>query len=214
MDKPAHMPVLLQEVVGALDVSRVQMIVDATYGRGGHTGAILENLDSHAQLIVIDRDPSAIEHAEQCWSDDHRVEIIHAPFSELGIILAQRDLVGKVDAILFDFGVSSPQLDAAERGFSFSQDGPLDMRMDPEHGLPAAQWISQVEEKDLVNILKEYGEERFARRIARKIKQFSAQEEIASTAQLARLVSGVIPTREKGNKPGTRRNRIRVAPGT
>ena len=201
MNASAHIPVLLQEAVQALNLPAAEIVVDATYGRGGHARAMFGALASQARLIVIDRDQDAIDQALSKWQNQDRIEIIHAPFSKLSQILKERDLIGKVDAILFDLGVSSPQLDNRERGFSFSHDGPLDMRMDRSVGMTAAAWMKQVEEGELIRVLKVFGEERFARRIARKIKQSLLKNQISSTAELSKLVCAAVPTREKGKYP-------------
>ncbi|WP_423907594.1 16S rRNA (cytosine(1402)-N(4))-methyltransferase RsmH [Candidatus Spongiihabitans sp.] len=201
MNASAHIPVLLKEVVQALNIPDSKIVVDATYGRGGHARAIFGALASHARLIVIDRDQDAIDQALSKWQNQDRIEIIHAPFSKLSQILGERNLIGKVDALLFDFGVSSPQFDVAERGFSFNHDGPLDMRMDRSVGMTAAAWIKQVEESELIRVLKVFGEERFARRIARRIKQTLLKNQISSTGQLSKLVCEAVPAREKGKYP-------------
>jgi 16S rRNA (cytosine1402-N4)-methyltransferase len=212
MSPPAHIPVLLKEVVQAINLPDCNVVVDATYGRGGHSRALFKELPSQARLIVIDRDKDAIDHARSQWRGEGRVEIFHAPFSQLARILEKIDLTGKVDAILFDFGVSSPQLDEGERGFSFNRDGPLDMRMDRSAGITAATWMKQVEDEELVRVLKVFGEERFARRIAAKVKQVLKDGEISTTAELARVVSEAVPTREKGKHPATRTfQAIRIA---
>ena len=212
MSQFTHMPVLLREAVQALDVSDSHIIVDATYGRGGHTSEIVKQMSEDARLLVMDRDQVAIEHALKKWADEKRLEVVHASFSHLSEQLQNRDLIGKVDAILFDFGVSSPQLDDAQRGFSFSNDGPLDMRMDSTQGISAANWIQQVSEEELISVLKRYGEERYARRIARKIKETLLETEIRSTAQLSELVCQAIPRKEKGKHPATRTfQAIRIA---
>ena len=207
-----HIPVLLKEVVQALDLTDREVVVDATYGRGGHAREILKTLPVKARLIVIDRDADAVTHARKFSQDDQRIEVVHGAFSKLGNILQEKSLLGEVDAILFDFGVSSPQLDQPERGFSFSHDGPLDMRMDQSEGVPAAHWIKQVKEDELVKILKRFGEERFARRIARNIKQALLHGEIETTAELSRLVSDAVPVRERHKHPATRTfQAIRIA---
>jgi len=212
MNSAAHIPVLFEEVVTALDLTPSNLVVDATYGRGGHASAILERLGDQGKLVVIDRDSDAIAHARERWAGHDNVEIIHAPFSDLLELLEQRGLVGKVDAILFDFGVSSPQLDQRERGFSFNGDGPLDMRMDASQKVTAASLVSDIEEIDLVKILKTYGEERFAKRIARAIKSAIAEAPIQTTGELARLVSNAVPFKEKGKHPATRTfQAIRIA---
>lgn len=215
MNNSAHIPVLMEEVVEALNLPQGKIIVDATYGRGGHSSEILKCLDSDGRLIAIDRDNEAVELGKLQLQGENRVEIVHAKFSELTEILEQRDLSGKIDAILFDFGVSSPQLDNAHRGFSFSKDGPLDMRMDQSSGITAAAWIQQADEKELVRVLKSYGEERFARKVAKKIKQHLVENEIDRTAILTKLVSEAVPIKEKGKHPATRTfQAIRIAVNT
>ena len=208
-ERVEHVPVLKDEVLSALNIQEDSLVVDATYGRGGHSRAIMSRLGNGGRLLVIDRDPSAINQAKQEWSKDERVEIVHAPFSELSNILSQRHVNGHVTGLLFDLGVSSPQLDNSGRGFSFSQDGPLDMRMDPTKGLTAAEWLVQIEEKELAMILKKFGEERFAKKIARKIKQAG---EIATTGELATLIAQAAPSTEHGKHPATRSfQAIRIA---
>ena len=205
-----HIPVLKDAVVNALQIDADDLVVDATYGRGGHAQAILARLGNGGRLLAIDRDPAAIARARADLGDDSRVEIIHAPFSRLGEILEDRGLGGRVAGMLFDFGVSSPQLNEAERGFSFAATGPLDMRMDPESGCAAAQWLEAIDERELTDVLRRFGEERFARRIARAIKQ--AQQPIATTTELAHLVAAASPTREPGKHPATRTfQAIRIA---
>ncbi len=209
LHNPEHSPVLMNEVVAGLNIQPDGLVVDATYGRGGHTRAIVSKLGDNGRILVIDRDPSAIAQATSEWSSDQRVEVVHAPFSQLTPILERRDLQGRVTGLLFDFGVSSPQLDNADRGFSFSKDGPLDMRMDPSQGLTAAQWLQQVEEHELVTVLRKFGEERFARKVANRIKQRGL---IESTGELAALVAEAIPSREIGKHPATRTfQAIRIA---
>ncbi|NKB75914.1 MAG: 16S rRNA (cytosine(1402)-N(4))-methyltransferase RsmH [Gammaproteobacteria bacterium] len=207
-----HIPVMGGEVMDALRLSGSDCVVDATYGRGGHSREIMSRLSEQGRLIVIDRDVAAISAAQEEWGDDERVDIVHGPFSELSGILGARGLIGKVTALLFDFGVSSPQLDNGERGFSFMHDGPLDMRMDQSRGVSAADWIKRIEEEELVRVLKKYGEERFAKRIARGIKTALLQREITTTAVLAAIVSEAIPTKEPGKHPATRTfQAIRIA---
>lgn len=204
-----HIPVLRDEVLAALNLNSDSLVVDATFGRGGHTRAIMAELGEAGRMLVIDRDPVAIRQARQEWSSDQRVEIVHAPFSRLQGILEQRHVFGRVTGILFDFGVSSPQLDDASRGFSFMGEGPLDMRMDPGAGIPAAEWLEQVEEKELVQVLRKFGEERFAGRVARAIKNHGR---IATTSELAAVVADAVPSREPGKNPATRTfQAIRIA---
>ncbi len=207
-----HTPVLKDAVINALKIHADDLVVDATYGRGGHARAILAHLGNGGRLLAIDRDPAAIECARHDLGSDSRVEIIHAPFSRLGEILAERGLGGRVAGMLFDFGVSSPQLDEAQRGFGLKSTGPLDMRMDPSDGSAAAEWLEDVDEPELVKVLRSFGEERFARRIARAIKQTLACQPITTTTELADLVAAASPTREVGKHPATRTfQAIRIA---
>ena len=207
-----HTPVLKDAAIDALKVHAGDCVVDATYGRGGHARAILARLGGGGRLLVIDRDADAVEHARLDLGADARVEIVHAPFSRLGQILAERGLSGRVAGMLFDFGVSSPQLDSPQRGFSFSADGPLDMRMDRSGAPSAAQWLARVEERELATVLREFGEERFARLIARAIKRALAKQPIAGTAELAQCVASAAPRREPGKHPATRTfQAIRIA---
>lgn len=198
-----HKAVLLEEVLVALNIKANGNYIDATFGRGGHARAILSQLDSHGQLLALDRDSQAISAAAALTSDP-RFHIEQAPFSEIVSIASKYDLLGKVDGILFDLGVSSPQLDNAERGFSFQHDGPLDMRMDRQSGQSAAQWLASADEKEIANVIKTYGEERFSRRIARRIVQTREEQEIDTTAKLAAIVSQAIPKYEPGKHPATR----------
>ena len=177
----SHEPVLLNEVIEALAPEPGQVIIDGTYGRGGHTREILPRLMPGGRMILVDRDREAVIHAEEQWGRNPAVFIHQGSFSGVESILQQHDLFGKIDAYLFDFGVSSPQLNIPARGFSFSNDGPLDMRMDRDSGVDAATWIREVEEDELVRVLKLYGEERFARRIARAIKNALMAGEIKTT---------------------------------
>ena len=208
----AHIPVLATEALAALGLSGGECVVDATFGRGGHSRRILDQLSHEGRLVVIDRDTAAIEIARRDFGGDQRVDIVHAPFSRLSQVLAELGLMGKVDALLFDFGVSSPQLDNGERGFSFTHDGPLDMRMDQTTGMSAAHWLEAVDESDLVIVLKKYGEERFARRIARGIKSALVEAPITTTAALADIVDQAVPRKEPGKHPATRTfQAIRIA---
>ena len=207
-----HVPVLKKEVVRALCLGRSEYVVDATFGQGGHAELILAQLSKTAHFIVIDRDPVAIRVAQLKLGGDKRVEIIHAPFSQLERILGERDLLGRISALLFDFGVSSPQLEDASRGFSFLHDGPLDMRMNPTEGIPASRWLREVSETDLASVLRHFGEERFAKRVARKIKKTLGEKRIDTTGELAALVEQTIPKREPKKHPATRTfQAIRIA---
>jgi len=205
MDIPAqHSTVLLNEAVAELIVNPEGAYVDGTFGRGGHSGLILERLSAAAALIGIDKDDEAIKAAQAKFSQDQRFEIVKGSFAELKGIVEQRGLVGKVDGILLDLGVSSPQLDQAERGFSFLHDGPLDMRMDVSRGQTAEQWVNSAEEKDIARVIKEYGEERFARRMAKAIVLEREQKRITTTHQLAKIIADAHPAWEKGKNPATR----------
>ena len=205
----SHISVLLHETVdGVLAGRDTGIYVDATFGRGGHTRLLLSKLDQNARVYAFDKDPQALEVAAQLEQEDSRFRIIHASFADIQAELARIGIT-EVDGIMADLGVSSPQLDQAERGFSFMQDGPLDMRMDNSQGLTAAQWLLEIEEEKLANIIYQYGEERYSRRIARAIKQAG---EITTTAQLAEIVKTAHPKWEKHKHPATRSfQAIRIA---
>ena len=202
--RDAHRPVLLAEVLAALAIQPDGVYVDGTFGRGGHAAAILDELGPAGRLLAMDKDPEAIRSAAAQFGDDPRFEILQGAFTMLSRVVTQRQLEGQVNGLLLDLGVSSPQLDAAARGFSFSLDGPLDMRMDPAAGPSAAEWLQTVSERELVNVLKTYGEERFAKRIARAIVQRREGEPLRTTAQLAKLVSAAVPAHEPNKHPATR----------
>ena len=199
-----HVPVLLEEAVQALRVMEDGVYIDATYGRGGHARAILDKLGGAGCLMVMDRDDAAVEHARQTLGDDPRCRIVHGELKNIDTEFAALSLERKADGVLADLGVSSPQLDDGDRGFSFSSDGPLDMRMDPEGELDAATWLNTVGEQELVQVLREYGEERYARRIARAVIEQRASTPLARTKQLADIVSNAVPKREKNKHPATR----------
>lgn len=179
--------------MNALNVRENGIYVDATFGRGGHSRRILEQLGSSGQLIAIDLDPEAIEAGRTMFGGDPRVSFVQRNFGELDSFGREFDLEGRVDGLLLDVGVSSPQLDDPERGFSFRADGPLDMRMNPDVGQPASAWLADVSEPDLVDILFRYGEERQARRIARAIVRARETAPIERTAQLAGIVAEAVP---------------------
>ena len=191
-----HISVLLEESIRALVTDPDGIYIDATFGRGGHTRALLSKLSPKGRVIALDQDPQAIASA-QALADDERFSIIHTPFSDLAHIIEQQQLAHQVTGILFDLGVSSPQLDDAERGFSFMRDGPLDMRMDSSRGETAADWLSYAEEDDITYVLKTYGEERFARKIARAIVHDREQKPFTRTRQLAELIGRLVPSKEK-----------------
>ena len=200
-----HLPVMYVEALQQLAIKKAGIYLDCTFGRGGHSQGILNLLDQNGQLLAFDRDFDAInsDYAQAMLSDD-RFKLKHSCFSELENIVDNAGLTGKIDGILLDLGVSSPQLDNPERGFSFLRDGPLDMRMDGKAGVSAEQWLACVDEKDLVKVLFEYGEERFARRIARSIVEKRVESPITTTKQLAELIEDAVPVREKNKHPATR----------
>ncbi|AVJ55121.1 16S rRNA (cytosine(1402)-N(4))-methyltransferase [Idiomarina sp. OT37-5b] len=199
---PQHVSVLLEESITALVIDPQGTYIDATFGRGGHTRALLQQLGDQGRVIALDQDPQAIEAASHI--DDPRFSIIHTPFSRLGEVIEQQQLTHQVTGILFDLGVSSPQLDDAERGFSFMRDGPLDMRMDSSQGETAAEWLNHASFDDIVYVLKVYGEERFARKIARAIVHDRELEPFTRTKQLADLIGRVAPSKERHKHPATR----------
>lgn len=197
-----HTTVLLDEAVNGLNIREDGIYIDGTFGRGGHSRLILSQLGEKGKLIAIDRDPQAIAAAAEIT--DPRFSIIHGPFSALAEYVSERDLVGKIDGLLLDLGVSSPQLDDAERGFSFMRDGPLDMRMDPSRGHSAAEWLLHAEEADIAFVLKTYGEERFAKRIARAIVERNREQPMTRTRELAEVISIAMPVKDKFKHPATR----------
>lgn len=201
-DESRHVPVLLEEVLAGLAVRPEGLYVDATFGRGGHSRAILARLGPEGRLVALDRDPQAIlaQEARNLCADS-RFMLVHAPFSRLAESLAGRDLAC---GILLDLGVSSPQLDDPERGFSFLRDGPLDMRMDTTSGVSAADWLAHAPEREIADVLSTLGEERFARRIARALVGERARQPIRTTHQLAELVARVQPFRDRHKHPATR----------
>lgn len=199
--KVSHQAVLLEEAIRALNIQPDGIYVDGTFGRGGHSRVILEHLGFAGQLLAMDRDPSAVSYGA-AWQDK-RFELLHARFSMLGEILAKQGITS-VQGILLDLGVSSPQLDERERGFSFKENGPLDMRMDPGTGMSAAQWLSQASADEIERVLRDYGEERYARIIARAIVTQRESQQIDSTEKLSLLVARVVPHRERHKDPATR----------
>ncbi len=201
MSHDLHETVLLKEAVDALDVKADGIYVDGTFGRGGHSRELLSRLGTRGRVIALDRDPQAIAAAGQLG--DVRLTARRAQFSALVDVLREMALDG-VDGVLLDLGVSSPQIDDASRGFSFKQDGPLDMRMDPQSGTSVAQWLMQASEKEIGEVIKNYGEERFAKQIARAIVAARSQRSIQRTRELAEIVAKAVPTREPRQDPATR----------
>jgi 16S rRNA (cytosine1402-N4)-methyltransferase len=199
-----HQSVLLQPSVEALRVDPAGIYIDGTFGRGGHSERILTLLGERGRLIAIDRDPEAVTYGQRRFAGDRRFSIVHGSFAMLAEVAQQAGVTGQVDGILLDLGVSSPQLDQAERGFSFANSGPLDMRMDTSQGESAAQWLARAEAAEIAGVLKAYGEERHAKRIARAIVAARAQAPITTTGRLAQVVSEANPSWEKGKHPATR----------
>ena len=197
----AHTTVLLHEAVEALAIKPDGVYVDGTFGRGGHSARILEQLGNEGRLIALDKDPAAVA-AGKTWRDA-RFQMVHRGFAQLAEVLRELD-VAKVDGILLDLGVSSPQLDDADRGFSFRFDAPLDMRMDTSSGMTAAEWLAEVDESLLTEVIRDYGEERFAKQIARAVVAARAVEPIRTTRQLVELAGKAVRTREAGQNPATR----------
>lgn len=204
MNDYGHTPVLLEEVLNGLKLRPDGLYVDCTFGRGGHSRAVLDGLGGEGRLLVFDRDPEAIAWARQLAQHEPRLSCVHAGFSSLQDELETHDLCGHIDGILFDLGVSSPQLDDASRGFSFSREGVLDMRMDPGSGISAADWINRAAERDIADVLFKYGEERHARRIARAIVKARQEQPINRTGQLADIIAAANPSWEKDKHPATR----------
>lgn len=203
-----HTPVLLEEVLAALGVMPGMagggMYLDATFGRGGHTAAILARLGADGRVVAFDRDPDAIRAGRAAFAAEPRLTLVSSPFSQLAQVVGELGMVGGFNGVLLDLGVSSPQLDDPARGFSFTQDGPLDMRMNNSAGFTAAQWLAKVPEHELVRVIKEFGEEKFAKRIARAIVQARTEQPLTRTLQLAEIVAAAVPVREPGKHPATR----------
>lgn len=200
----SHITVLLDEAVAALAVRTDGCYLDGTFGRGGHSRLILQQLGPDGRLLGFDKDPLAITTGQALAAEDGRFVVVQRSFAELGEEVAARQMSGRVTGILLDLGVSSPQLDDAERGFSFMNDGPLDMRMDPSRGISAAQFIASAPEEEIARVFKEYGEERFARRMARAVVLRRAEQPFERTADLAEVLKVANPAWEKGKNPATR----------
>ena len=200
---PQHIPVLCTEAIEGLNIKPDGCYLDGTFGRGGHAAAILEHLSPAGRLIAIDRDPEAVQSVSETFKADPRFQFHHGCFADLDKIVQHHQLVGKIDGILLDIGVSSPQIQTAKRGFSFYQDGPLDMRMDPTQGISAAVWLQQAEESDIVWVLRTFGEEPFAKRIAAAIVSTRDEHPLTTTLQLANLISSAVPKGRPGKHPAT-----------
>lgn len=198
-----HITVLLHEAVDGLNIREDGVYVDGTFGRGGHSRLILSKLGAAGRLVVFDKDPQAIAVANQLADQDKRVSVVHDGFATFQTALNQLG-IEKIDGALFDLGISSPQIDEGERGFSFRFDAPLDMRMDPTRGMSAAEWLAVASEQELHEVIKNYGEERFSRQIARAIVAAREEAPIDTTRKLAQLVAQNVRTRERGQDPATR----------
>lgn len=199
----AHLSVLLNETVDGLNIQSDGIYIDGTFGRGGHSRHVLSHLGENGRLIAIDRDPQAIEAAKQ-FADDPRFQIVHGGFGQLAEYVEELGLTGKINGVLLDLGVSSPQLDDAERGFSFLRDGPLDMRMDNSQGQTAAQWIGRAEIEDMAWVFKTYGEEKNSRHIARCIAADREKTPFLRTKDLADLIARITKNKERNKHPATR----------
>ena len=200
----SHQPVLLKEVLAGLTIEPDGIYVDGTFGRGGHAGAILAMLGPEGKLLAMDKDPEAVQSATLQFGKDPRFEIEQGSFTMLGRMVAKQQLQGQVNGLLLDLGVSSPELHDASRGFSFSADGPLDMRMDSTQGISAAQWLQEADQQQISKVLKTYGEERFSWRIAGAIVATRDTQALQTTGQLAELIEAAVPVREKHKHPATR----------
>ena len=199
-----HTPVLLNEILQGLKIHSDGVYIDCTFGRGGHSRAILEQLGENGRLLAFDKDPDAIAAVDAQLLDDSRFTLMHGSYTRLEETVKTMKLTKKVNGVFLDLGVSSPQLDDASRGFSFLRDGELDMRMDNSQGMTAAEWLNQATAEEIANVLYEYGDERFSRRIARAIVEQREEAPIMRTKQLADLVASAIPRKEKDKHPATR----------
>ncbi len=199
-----HVPVLVEAALEGLALSADGLYVDATFGRGGHTARLLEALGGEGRVLALDRDPQAVEAGRRRFEGEVRLEIVHASFADLRQVVRERSGGRALRGVLFDLGVSSPQLDEAQRGFSFNRDGPLDMRMDPTSGEPASAWIARAPVEEMRAVIAELGEERFAWRVAQAIEASRRATPITRTAQLAAIVESAVRTREPGKHPATR----------
>ena len=199
-----HRPVLFEQVLDALRIKPDGLYIDGTFGRGGHAAAVLERLGEHGQLLAFDKDPEALEFAAHRFRGESRLDLRRGSFRNLATVVSELDWKGKVDGILLDLGVSSPQLDDAGRGFSFLKDGPLDMRMNPHSGISASDWLASASERDITDVLWKYGEERFSRRIARSVVNTREQNPITTTSQLAALVAAAVPGHAHKRHPATK----------
>lgn len=197
-----HETVLLNEAVEALRIKENGVYIDATFGRGGHSAEIIKQLGPHGRLLLIDKDPLAIAHAKGVYKNDERIIVWQGSFRDISLALSEAGLKKEVDGLLLDLGVSSPQLDDASRGFSFMRDGELDMRMNPDVGEGASEWLGRAAEDDIANVIYQYGDERFSRRIAHAIVEKRAETPISTTLQLADIITAAIPRKAQRKEPG------------
>jgi 16S rRNA (cytosine1402-N4)-methyltransferase len=200
----AHQPVMLEQALAGLALREDGIYVDGTFGRGGHSAAILAGLGAAGSLHVIDQDPDAIAYGREQFAGEPRLHLHAANFSQLAAIAQREYIAGRIDGLLIDLGVSSPQLDTAARGFSFLREGPLDMRMNPQAGEPVSSWLARAEEVDIADVLWQYGEERNSRRIARRIVETRRETPLTTTTQLAALIAAVPGPRSRSIHPATR----------
>ena len=198
------MPVLATEALAALALEADGFYVDATFGRGGHTALILQALGREGRVLAVDRDPQAIAAGRRRFADEMRLTLVHASFAQLGTLVPADAGDRACRGVLFDLGVSSPQLDDPQRGFSFRADGPLDMRMDPTRGEPVSAWLARAGIDEIRQVIATFGEERFARRVAQAIVSSRREQPLTRTGELATLVAGAVRTREPGKHPATR----------
>jgi len=203
-EQAAHTTVLLHEAVDALVTDIDGFYVDGTFGRGGHAAELLGRLSGQGSVLAIDKDPQAISAGQERFAEDPRLQLFHGSFADLQNVAAEMGKTGDISGVLLDLGVSSPQLDQAERGFSFMRDGPLDMRMDTSRGMSAAEWIATADEQDIARVIKEYGEERFARRMASAVVKERVKAPITGTVQLAGILAAAHPAWERGKHPATK----------
>jgi 16S rRNA (cytosine1402-N4)-methyltransferase len=199
-----HRPVLFDQVLDALQVKPDGLYIDGTFGRGGHAAAVLERLGVRGQLLAFDKDSDALDFAAERFKGESRLDLRHGSFGNLGTVVSELDWQGRVDGILLDLGVSSPQLDDAGRGFSFLKDGPLDMRMNTQSGVSASDWLASASDRDIADVLWKYGEERYSRRIARSIVNAREENPITTTSQLAGLIAAAVPGHGHKRHPATK----------
>ncbi len=203
MSALTHHPVMLDEIISGLNILPNGIYLDGTFGRGGHSQAFLQCLNSEGRLLCFDKDPAAISHGKETLGHDKRVQFFHGCFSEIPVVVEQLGIKNKINGILLDLGVSSPQLDEPQRGFSFMRDGPLDMRMNNSQGMTASEWLNSAKEEEIASVLKIYGEERFAKRIARNIVKQRLEKPLHTTDDLANLVTASRPRPQNGRHAAT-----------